>query len=71
MHKEDIKDNRKNRFRVVLAGKGLPDHRPTGQFGVADMSVSRWSTNKNQPSMAQSINISKTLNIAIKALPEI
>ena len=71
MLKEDIKDNYKNRLRVVLAEKGLSNHWLAQQLGVTDMSVSRWCTNKNQPSMAQFIKISKVLNIDINALLEI
>lgn len=71
MLKEDIKDNYKNRLRVVLAEKGLSNHWLAQQLGVTDMSVSRWCTNKNQPSMAQFIKISKILNIDINALLEI
>ena len=71
MQNEDVKNNYKNRLRVVLAEKGISNHWLAQQLGVTDMSVSRWCTNKNQPSMAQFIKMSKILNIDINALLEI
>lgn len=37
---------------------------------VTDMTVSRWTTNKIQPSMSQFIEISRLLNVDIKELIE-
>lgn len=71
MLKEENKDKYKNRLSVVLAEKRLTNHWLALQLGVTDMSVSRWCTNKNQPSMAQFIKISKILNTDINALLEI
>lgn len=65
------KDSYKNRLRVVFAEKGLSNHWLAQQLGITDMSVSIWCTNKNQPSMAQFINISKVLKINIESLLEI
>lgn len=40
------------------------------QLGVTDMTVSRWCTNKNQPSISQLVEIAKLLNVDIKELIE-
>ncbi len=65
------KETYKNRIRVVLAEKELSNHWLAQQLGVTDMSVSRGCTNKNQPSMAQFIKISKILNTDIRDLLEV
>ena len=40
------------------------------QMGVTDMTVSRWKTNKVQPSMAQFVEIAQLLKVDIKDLIE-
>ena len=40
------------------------------QMGVTDMTVSRWKTNKIQPSMAQFVEIARLLQVDIKDLIE-
>ena len=42
-----------NRLRVILAEKEITNRWLAEQMGVTDMTVSRWKTNKVQPSMAQ------------------
>ncbi len=42
-----------NRSRVILAEKEITNRWLAEQMGVTDMTVSRWKTNKVQPSMAQ------------------
>ena len=59
-----------NRIRVVLADKQITNHWLAKQLGVTDMTVSRWTTNKNQPSTSQLINISKILDVDLKELLE-
>ena len=39
-------------------------------MGVTDMTVSRWRTNKIQPSMMQFVEIAKLLKVDIKDLIE-
>ncbi len=39
-------------------------------MGVTDMTVSRWKTNKIQPSMMQFVEIAKLLKVDIKDLIE-
>ena len=41
-----------NRLRVILAEKEITNRWLAEQMGVTDMTVSRWKTNKVQPSMA-------------------
>lgn len=59
-----------NRIRVALADKQITNHWLAEKLGVTDMTVSRWTTNKNQPSVSQLIEISKVLNVDIKDLLE-
>ena len=51
-----------NRLRVVLAEKEITNRWLAEQMGVTDMTVSRWKTNKIQPSMAQFVEIAQLLN---------
>lgn len=60
-----------NRLRVILAEKQITNKWLAEQMGVADMTVSRWCTNKIQPSMTQFIEISRLLKVDIKELMEV
>ncbi len=60
-----------NRIRVVLADKQITNRWLAAQMGVTDMTVSRWKTNKIQPSMSQFVEIAKLLQVDIKDLLEI
>lgn len=64
------KSKYKNRIRVVLAEKVITNHWLANKMEVTDMTVSRWTTNKIQPSMSQFIEISNLLNVDIKELIE-
>ena len=55
-----------NRIRVVLADKQITNRWLAEQMGVTDMTVSRWKTNKIQPSMAQFVEIARLLQVDIK-----
>lgn len=59
-----------NRLRVVLAEKEITNRWLAEQMGVTDMTVSRWKTNKIQPSMAQFVKIAQLLKVDIKDLIE-
>ena len=65
------KNNCQNRIRVVLAGKQITNRWLAEQMGVTDMTVSRWKTNKIQPSMAQFVKIAFLLQVDIKELLEV
>lgn len=43
-----------NRIRVVLADKQITNRWLAERMGVTDMTVSRWKTNKIQPSIVNS-----------------
>ena len=64
------KNNCQNRIRVVLADKQITNRWLAEQMGVTDMTVSRWKTNKIQPSMAQFVKIAFLLQVDIKELLE-
>ncbi len=59
-----------NRIRVVLAEKQITNRWLAEQLGVTDMTVSRWSTNKVQPSVSQLVEIAKLLEVDIKDMIE-
>ena len=59
-----------NRRRVVLAEQRLTNRWLADKMGVTEITVSRWVTNKIQPSMAQFIEISKLLKVDLKELIE-
>ncbi len=65
------KNNCQNRIRVVLADKQITNRWLAEQMGVTDMTVSRWKTNKIQPSMAQFVKIAFLLQVDIKELLEV
>ena len=60
-----------NRIRVVLTDKQITNRWLASQMGVTDMTVSRWKTNKIQPSMSQFVEIARLLQVDIKDLLEI
>ena len=60
-----------NRIRVVLADKQITNRWLAEQMGVTDMTVSRWKTNKIQPTMPKFIEIARLLQVDIKDLLEV
>lgn len=65
------KKDYRNRIRVVLSEKEVTNRTLAEKLDVSEMTVSRWVTNKIQPSMSQFIEISKTLNVDIRELMEV
>lgn len=61
----------KNRIRVILADRNITNRVLADKMGVSEMTVSRWVTNRFQPSMSQFVEISKILNVDIKILIEV
>lgn len=59
-----------NRIRVVLAERQLTNRWLADKLGVTEITVSRWVTNKVQPSMAQFIKISQLLKVELTSLLE-
>ena len=65
------KKDYRNRIRVVLSEKEVTNRTLAEKLDVSEMTVSRWVTNKIQPSMSQFIEISKILNVDIRELVEV
>ena len=65
------KKDYRNRIRVVLSEKEVTNRTLAEKLDVSEMTVSRWVTNKIQPSMSQFIEISKVLNVDIRELVEV
>lgn len=57
-----------NRIKVVLAEKGKTNKWLAEQTGKTEMTVSRWTRNKMQPSIEQLFAISKVLDVDSKDL---
>ncbi|MCI1282752.1 MAG: helix-turn-helix transcriptional regulator [Prevotella sp.] len=57
-----------NRIKVVLAEKDLTNKWLGQQLGKSEFTVSRWTTNKQQPSVEQLFDIAKTLHVEVKDL---
>ena len=55
----------------MLADKQITNRWLAEQMGVSDMTVSRWKTNKIQPSMPQFVEIARILQVDIKDLLEV
>ena len=60
----------RNRLRVIMAEKQLTNIWLADKLGVTEITVSRWRTNKVQPSMAQFVEMAHVLKVDIKDLIE-
>ena len=65
------KQSYNNRIRVILADKQITNRALADMMNVSEMTISRWVTNRFQPSMSQFVEISKKLNVDIKELLEV
>ena len=61
----------KNRIMVILADRQVTNRALADKLDVSEMTISRWVTNRFQPSMSQFVEISKILNVDIKDLIEV
>ena len=62
-------ENKKlNRIKVVLAEKDLTNKWLGQQLGKSEFIVSRWITNKQQPSVEQLFQIANLLKVEVKDL---
>ncbi|MES4921747.1 helix-turn-helix transcriptional regulator [Hoylesella timonensis] len=62
-------ENKKlNRIKVVLAEKDLTNKWLGQQLGKSEFTVSRWITNKQQPSVEQLFQIANLLKVEVKDL---
>lgn len=59
-----------NRIRVILAERSLTNRWLADQMGVTEITISRWTTNKVQPSMSQFIKMAQIFNVELKDLVE-
>lgn len=57
-----------NRIKVVLAEKDRPNKWLATKLGKTEMTVSRWVSNKSQPSIEQLFEIARTLEIEARLL---
>lgn len=59
---------RLNRLIVVLAEQNRSNHWLSDKLQKSDNTVSRWITNKQQPSLVQLFEIAKALNVDVREL---
>ena len=59
-----------NRIKVTLVEKQKTNRWLAEQMGKSENTISRWCSNKSQPSIAQLIKIASLLNIDAKDLLE-
>lgn len=59
-----------NRIKVALVEKQKNNRWLAEQMGKLENTISRWCSNKSQPSIAQLITIARLLNIDVKDLLE-
>lgn len=64
------KSKKLNRLRIVLAEKELTNKWLGQQIGKSEYTISRWTTNKQQPSLEQLFEIARILNVEINELLE-
>jgi transcriptional regulator with XRE-family HTH domain len=57
-----------NRIKVVLAEKQRTSHWLAVELGKTDMTISRWCTNKAQPSVMQLVQIARLLDVDVTDL---
>jgi transcriptional regulator with XRE-family HTH domain len=57
-----------NRIKVTLVEKQLTNRWLAEQLGKSENTISRWCSNKSQPSIAQLQEIAKWLDVDVKDL---
>ena len=57
-----------NRIKVVLAEKNITNRWLAEKMGKSEITISRWSQNKSQPSLEQLREIAKLLEVSPKDL---
>ncbi|HAT61917.1 MAG: helix-turn-helix transcriptional regulator [Prevotella sp.] len=63
-------DERYNRIRVAMAEHERSNKWLAEKLGKSGTTVSRWITNKSQPSIEQLYEIAKALNVDVRELLE-
>ena len=67
---ENSKHMYRNRLRVILAEKEKTNRWLAEKLDVSEITMSRWTTNKIQPSMSQFVILSKILEVDLNELIE-
>ena len=57
-----------NRIKVTLVEKGKTNRWLAEQMGKSENTISRWCSNKSQPSIAQLQEIAQYLNVDVRTL---
>ena len=57
-----------NRIKVVLAEKQRTNRWLAEQTGISENTISRWCSNKSQPSIAQLQEIANLLDVDVRVL---
>ena len=57
-----------NRIKVTLVEKQKPIRRLAEQLGKSENTISRWCSNKSQPSIAQLQEIANLLDVDVRVL---
>ena len=65
-----MSEGRRNRIRVILAEQERTSKWLAEQVGKSRLTISRWTTNKSQPSVDQLYEIANVLNIDVRDLHE-
>uniref|UniRef100_UPI004027A638 helix-turn-helix transcriptional regulator n=1 Tax=Bacteroides cellulosilyticus TaxID=246787 RepID=UPI004027A638 len=65
-----MSEGRRNRIRVILAEQERTSKWLAEQVGKSRLTISRWTTNKSQPSVDQLYEIANVLNIDVRDLLE-
>lgn len=61
-------ESKTNRLKVALAENNVTNRWLAERLGKSEITISRWSQNKSQPSLEQLREIAKALNISPKDL---
>lgn len=57
-----------NRIKVVLAEKGKSNKWLAEQLGKGEATISKWCTNRSQPSLETLVEIARVLQVDVKEL---
>lgn len=66
--KEKKQINEGNRLKAILAEKGITCRTFAQKIGMSENTVSRWCTNKSQPSLTCLYNIASILDVDVRTL---
>lgn len=61
-------ENSMNRLKVVLAEKNMTNRWLASKIGKSENTISRWCSNKAQPSIFQLNEIARVLDVEVRSL---